>query len=98
MEEVNQEVDSGVGVVMIGEKRWEVTWKKFRKYLEDERKKNMKKLQIELLRDVDDDECRWLECNVNAKKIRAIQRSRADGRNNQTNEQCRLCSKFNETA
>ena len=47
MEEVNQEVDSGVGVVMIGEKRWEVTWKKFRKYLEDERKKNMQKLQIE---------------------------------------------------
>ena len=36
--EVNQEVDFGVGVVKIGEKRcnnWEVTWKKFRKYLED---------------------------------------------------------------
>ena len=47
MEEVNQEVDFGVGVVKIGEKRWEVTWKKFRKYLEYERKKNMQKLQIE---------------------------------------------------
>ena len=47
MEEVNQEVDFGVGVVKIGEKRWEVTWKKFRKYQEYERKKNMQKLQIE---------------------------------------------------
>ena len=42
MEKVNQEADYGVGVVKIGEKRWEVTWKKFRKYLEDERKKTCK--------------------------------------------------------
>ena len=43
MDEVNQEVDFGVGVVKIGEKpcnNWEVTWKKFRKYLEDGRKQN----------------------------------------------------------
>ena len=43
MEEVNQEVDFRVGVVKIGEKRfnnWEVTWKKIRKYLEDGRKQN----------------------------------------------------------
>ena len=95
MEEVNQEVDFGVGVVKIGEKRcnnWKVTWKKFRKYLEDGRKQNkcknfkQNKIQSELLKDVDDDECRWLQCNADARKTRAIQPTRADGRSNQMKE------------
>ena len=46
MEEVNQEVDFKIAAVKIGEPRrnnWEVTWKKFRKYLQDgESKTNAK--------------------------------------------------------
>ena len=46
MEEVNQEVDLKIGAVKIGEPRcsnWEVTWKKFRKYLQNwESKTNAK--------------------------------------------------------
>ena len=95
MDEVNQEVDFGVGVVKIGEKpcnNWEVTWKKFRKYLEDGRKQNkcksfkQNKIQSELLKDVDDDEYRWLQCNAKPRKTRAIQPTRADGRSNQVKE------------
>ena len=95
MEEVNQEVDFGVGVVKIGETRcnnWEVTRQKFRKYLEDGRKQNkcknfkQNKIHSELLKDVDYDEYRWLQCNADARKTRAIQTTKADGRSNQVKE------------
>ena len=81
MEEVNQEVDFEIEVVKIGEQRcnnWEVTWKKFRKYLEEREKqskcKNFKqnKIQSELMKDVDEDEHRWLQCNSEARKTGAI--------------------------
>ena len=70
--------------------------------------KNFKqnKIQSELLRDVDDDEYRWLECNADARKTRAIEPTRADGRNNQVKEEKRyggpravqVMGKFKETA
>ena len=94
MEEVNQRVDFEIGMVNIGEQRcnnWEVTWKKFRKYLEDGRKQNkcknfkQNKIQSELLKDVDDDEHRWLQCNADP----IFQPTRADGRNNQLKEDTR---------
>ena len=81
MEEVSQEVDLKVVLVKVGEQRcnnWEVTWKKFREYLEDGRKQNksknfkQSKIQSELLKDVDDDEHRWFQCNAVAKKTGAI--------------------------
>ena len=81
MEEVNQEVDLKVGLVKIGEQRcnnWEVAQKKFREYLEDGTKQNkcknfkQSKIQSELLKDVYDDEYRWLQCNADAKKTGAI--------------------------
>ena len=48
-----------------------------RKYLEDGKNKNKcenfkeKKIQGELLKDVDDDEHRWLQCNTDARKTAA---------------------------
>ena len=51
-----------------------------------EEAKQMQKLQKEqLLKDVDD-EYRWLQCNADARKTRAIQPTRADGRSNQVKE------------
>ena len=39
-----------------------------------------------MLKDVDDDVYRWLQCNAEVRKTRAIQPTRADDRNNQVIE------------
>ena len=84
IEEVNQEVDLEVGAVKIVEQRcnnWKEAWKKLRKYMEDggvgggqNKKKNFKekKVQSELLKNVDDDEHRCFHCNADPKKTAAI--------------------------
>ena len=82
MERVNQVVDSKVGAVKIGEQLcndWEVACKKSKKYLEDGRSKTdgkaskrKKKMVNKLLKDIDDDEHRWLQCNRDPKKTAVI--------------------------
>ena len=67
MEEVNQVIAFEVGMVKTGKQQynnWEVAWKKLKKYLEEREKQNRrkiskeKKMQKDLVKDVDDDEYR----------------------------------------
>lgn len=72
-----------------------MAWKKLKKYLEKRRKENKwkslkeKKTQSELIKNVDDDEHMWFQCNTDPRKTAAFGPTRANGRNNQEKEGAR---------